>query len=196
MSPDIKSLWQNQPMEDTQVSLSDLQSRAASLKNRVRWRNVVLYLYSLFNIVAGGWLIYRQVFPAMTYPMILMIGAHLFVLWQVVTRVGNRRAPDGSTGQAGLSFLREQFERQRKALSGAWLWYILPFMPPFVWELGIWLHNILARPDSTVQAAQLRMFAATIVGAILFWGTVFWLFQRGARRWKDELRALDGVAAE
>jgi hypothetical protein len=196
MSPDIKTLWQTQPVEDTPVSLSDLQSRARSLRSRVRWRNVALYLYSLFNIVAGGWLIYKRVFPLMTYPMILMIGAHLFVLWQVVTRVGGRRAPDGSSGQAGLNFLREQFERQRNALGRAWLWYILPFMPPFLWELGIWLHNILAHPGTSSQAAGVRMFAATVVGAIVFWGTVWWLFQRGARRWKEELRALDGVAAE
>lgn len=195
MSPDIKTLWQSQPMEDTPVSLSDLQSRAAALKSRVRWRNVVLYLYSLFNIVAGGWLIYKQVFPAMTYPMILMIGAHLFVLWQVVRRVGSHRIPDGATGQAGLSFLRGQFERQRTALSRAWLWYILPFMPPFLWELGIWLHNILAKAGPA-QAMRLLLFSATIVSAILFWGTVYWLFQRGARRWNNELRALDGVAAE
>ena len=196
MSPDIKTLWQNQTMEDTPVSLSDLQSRAASLKSRVRWRNVVLYLYSAFNIVAGGWLVYKRVFPAMTYPMVLMIVAHLFVLWQVVTRAGNRRVPAGSTGKAGLSYLREQFERQQNALSWAWLWYIAPFMPPFLWELGIWLHNILAHPATPAQAAAIRLFGATIVGAILFWGTVYWLFQRGARRWKKELQALDGVAAE
>jgi len=196
MSPDIKTVWQSQPMEDTPVSLSDLQSRASALKSRVRWRNVVLYLYSAFNIVAGGWLIYKRVFPLMTYPMILMIAAHLFVLWQVVRRAGNRRIPEGSTGLAGLSYLREQFERQRRALSSAWLWYILPFMPPFLWELGIWLHNILAHPGTAAQAASLRMFVATVVGAVLFWGTVWWLFQRGARRWRSELRALDGVAAE
>jgi hypothetical protein len=195
MSPDIKSLWQSQPMEENTVSLSDLQARARAMRGSVRWRNVVLYIYSLFNIVAGGWLIYHHVFPKMVYPMLLMIGAHLFVVWQVATRIGARRAPEGA-GQAGLSFLRQQYERQRKALSQAWLWYIAPFMPPFLWELAIWLNAILGHPETPTQAVQIRLFAATIVGAILFWGTVWWLFQRGARRWKDEIGALDRVRAE
>jgi hypothetical protein len=196
MTRDIKTLWQNQPMEETAVSLADLQSRAEAFRRRIRWRNAVLYLYSVFNIVVGGWLIYKRVFPTMIYPMLLMIAAHLFVLWQVVTRIGGRRVPESATGQASLSFLRQQYEQQREALSGAWLWYIMPFMLPFLWELVIWLGGILAHPGTAAQAANIRHFALTITGAILFWGTVWWLFQRGARHWQQEIGELDRIRAE
>jgi hypothetical protein len=196
MTPDIKTLWQNQPTEETTVSLADLQSRAHAFRRRIRWRNAVLYLYSVLNIVGGGWLIYTRVFPTMIYPMLLMIAAHLFVLWQVVTRIGGRPVPESATGQAGLSFLRQQYEQQREALSRAWLWYIAPFMLPFLWELAIWLRGILAHPGTAAQAASIRQFAMTIVAAILFWGTVWWLFQRGARHWQQEIGALDRIRAE
>jgi hypothetical protein len=196
MSPDFKTLWQNQPMEEAAVSLSDLQSRASAFRRRVRWRNAILYLYSVFNVVVGGWLIYRRVFPTMIYPMLLMIAAHLFVLWQIVTRVGGHGAAESSLGQVSSNFLRQRYEQQRNALGRAWLWYILPFMPPFLWELAIWLRAILAHPGTPAQAASIRLFAMTIVGAVLFWGTVWWLFQRGARHWQKEIGMLDRVLAE
>ncbi|HEX3653586.1 MAG TPA: hypothetical protein VHU18_12260 [Rhizomicrobium sp.] len=196
MSPDIKTIWQNQPVEETPVSLSDLQSRAQAFRRRVRWRNAALYLYSLFNIVVGGWLIYRRVFPTLIYPMLLMIAAHLFVLWQVVTRIGENRVPESSLTHGGLDYLRQQYERQRQGLGRAWLWYIAPFMGPFLWELAIWLRGILAHPGTPAQAANIRLFVMTIVSAILFWGTVWWLFRRGARRWQAEIAGLDRIRAE
>jgi hypothetical protein len=196
MNPDIKSLWQSQPIEETTVSFSDLHARAKAFRSRVRWRNALLYLYSLFNIVVAGWLIYRRLFPTMIYPMLLMIGAHVFVVWQVVTRLGGHSLPESSAGEAGLNFLRQRYEQQRNALRRASLWYIAPFMPPFLWELAIWLRTILAHPGTAAQAASIRLFVMTVGGAILFWGTVWWLFQRGARHWQEEIGALDRIRAE
>jgi hypothetical protein len=196
VSLDIKTLWQNQSLEETTVSLADLQSRAQTFRRRILIRNGILYLYSLFNIAMGGWLIYRRVFPTMIYPMLLMIAAHLFVLWQVVRRIGAPGVPEGFAGRAGLSFLRQQYEQQREALSRAWLWYIVPFMPPFLWELAIWLRNILTHPGTATQAASIRLFMLTIVTAIIFWSVIWWLFLRGARHWKRELTGLECIEAE
>ncbi len=196
MNPDIKTLWQKQPMEERTVSLAELQSRAQMFRRRIRWRNGILYLYSLFNIVVGAWLIYRGVFPRMIYPMLLMIAAHLFVVWQVVTRIGSHGIRENSAGQPGLHFLREQYEQQREALARAWLWYMVPFMPPFLWELAIWLRAILAHPGTPAHERAIRLFVMTLAGAILFWGTVLWLFQRGARHWKAQIGALERIQAE
>lgn len=196
MSPDLKTLWQSQTMEEMAVSLSDLKARARSVRRRIATRNLVLYAYGLFNIVAGGWLIYAGYFPTMRYPMLLMIAAHFFVLWQVVTRVGGRSAPSDTAGQPGVSFLRNEFERQRRALSNAWAWYFLPFMPAFLWELGIWLRAILVHWGSAAAASNFRAFTIVVVSAIVFWGVVLLFFARGARRWQSELTALDQVRAE
>ena len=199
MSPerdDLRTLWQSQPMEDMTVSLSDLKARARSLRRRIAARNVLLYAYGLLNIVAGGWLIYAGYFPTMRLPMLLMIAAHFFVLWQVVTRTGRRRAPSDSAGQSSLSFLRSEFERQRRALANAWAWYFLPFMPAFLWELGIWLRAIIVHWGSAAAASNLRSFAIVVMSAVVFWSVVLLFFARGARRWASELGALDHVGAE
>lgn len=193
---DIKTLWQSQPMEEMTVSLSDLKTRASAFRRRVATRNLVLYAYGLFNIAAGAWLIYAGYFPTMRYPMLLMIAAHFFVLWQVVTRVGGRSVPSEFAGQSGVSFLRDAFERQRRALANAWAWYILPFMPAFLWELAIWYRAILTHWGSAAAASNLRSFAVVVVSAIVFWGVVFVFFARGARRWQSELAALDQVISE
>jgi len=195
-SDDLKTLWQSQTVEEMTVSLSDLKARARGARRRVATRNFVLYAYGLFNIVAGGWLVYAGYFPTMRYPMLLMIAAHLFVLWQVVTRVGGRGLPAGTASQPAMSFLRDEFERQRSALANAWIWYFLPFMPAFLWELGIWLSAILAHWGSRSAEANLLSFAIVVVSAIVFWSLVLLFFARGARRWASELRVLEGVGAE
>jgi hypothetical protein len=194
--PDIRTIWQTQPTEDIAVTLSDLQARTRKFRARVRGRNIALYIYSLFNIAAGAALIWAGRFPTMKYPMLLMIAAHLFVLWQVAYRVGNRAVLAGMPGQEVIDYLRHEFERQRRALSQAWFWYIAPFMPPFLWELAIWFRTIAAHPGSPTHAASVGLFTATVIVAIVFWSTVWMLFWRGARRWKAEMAALDRLGAE
>jgi hypothetical protein len=192
---DIKTIWQTQPTEEMTVSLSDLHARTETFRSRVRLRNAVLYVYGLFNIAAGGALVWAGIFPKMAYPMLLMIAAHFFVLWQVATRVTGRELPADLPGQSVVSFLRHEFERQRRALSSAWAWYIVPFMPAFLWELAIWFQAIQAHAGTPAHDAATRMFVATIVAAIVFWSAVWLLFARGANRWKTERDALDSAIA-
>ncbi|HXM00372.1 MAG TPA: hypothetical protein VN932_10620 [Rhizomicrobium sp.] len=162
----------------------------------MRARNVALILYSLANIAAGGALIWYGYFPSMRYPMLLMIAAHLFVLWQVAIRVSLRDQPAGLPGQALIDFLKGESERQRDALSAAWLWYIFPFMPAFLWELGIWANAILSHPDGAAKTGNIRLFALVVVAAILFWGAVWLFFARGAKRLKGQIDALDRLRGE
>jgi hypothetical protein len=187
----IASIWKNQPSEEITVNLSDLKNRAQSARDRVRLRNAILYLYSLLNIAASVVLIAKGYFPSMRYPMLLMIAAHLFVLWQVVSRVGGSSMPAGLAGSAVLDYLRQEFERQRKALSGAWLWFIAPFMPAFLWELAIWFGAIEQHWGTPAAAHALALFGATVAVAIVFWGTVWLLFALGARRWRLREEALE-----
>lgn len=190
----VRTIWQQQPIEEMTMSVSDLNARARAFVRRVRSRNIILYLYSLLNIVAGGALIYLGYFPLMKYPMILMIAAHLFVLWQVVFRARARRMDD-AVGHSGVGFLREQYERQRQALSTAWLWYILPFMPALLWELAIWYGAIQTKTGDVAATGQ-RNFLIVVAGAVVFWGIVWLLFANGARRWRGKIAELDRVAAE
>jgi len=192
---DIKTAWQNQPVEEhTVLTIQDLRLRAVQLQARLSRRNLLLYLYSAFNIVASLWLIVTDKFPTMQAPMLLMIVAHLFVLWQVWHRFVPRQLPPQSTGQDALHFHRQELERQHGAVANAWLWYIAPFMPAFIWELIIWLHRIDV--GTVAGTAAMKLFGLVVFSAALFWGCVWLLFSRHATRLELELHRLSGIKAE
>jgi hypothetical protein len=192
---DIKAAWQSQPIEEnTMTTIEDLRLRADKMRARFNRRNLLLYVYGAFNIVAGLWLIANDSFPNMKAPMLLMVGAHLFVLWQVWRRFGLGQMAPPVSGQTALQFHRQEVERQHRAVARAWLWYILPFMPPFIWELLIWQNRIDA---STAEgAAAMKVFVLVVVCAALFWGCVWLLFSRHATRLELELARLNSIRAE
>jgi hypothetical protein len=116
------------------------------------------------------------------------------VLWQVWRRFGLSKMPAETSGQSALQFHRRELERQHGAVAKAWLWYIAPFMPAFIWELAIWLRSIdVATPDG---AASMKVFGLVVLSAILFWGCVWLLFSRHASRLELELERLATVRAE
>src|SRR5882672_1159211 len=128
---DLKTVWKTQPVEEnTMITLSDIRTRACRFQARIRWRNVALYAYSLVNIGLSVWLIASGRLSAFKYPMLLMVAAHLLVLWQINRRMAARPLPGDMAEQPVLDFHRHELERQADGLSRAWLWYIAPFMPP------------------------------------------------------------------
>jgi hypothetical protein len=192
---DIKSAWQRQHIEEhTMLTIHDLRLRANRLRARLNLRNWALYLYSAFNIVAGLWLVAHDSFPNMKAPMLLMIVAHLFVLWQVWRRFGLSKPPPETSGQNALQFHRQELERQHHAVANAALWYIAPFMPALIWELAIWYGKLeLATAGG---AATQKVFVLVVLAAILFWTCVWLLFSRHAARLMLELERLSHVKAE
>jgi len=135
---DIKALWQRQTVEEKEmITLSDIRERALKVQSGMRWRNIGLYIWSSFNIVAGLWLLQSPRLSDYRYPMGLMIAAHLFVLWQIKHRIATRPMPEELAARTALNHHRQELERQHDALANAWLWYIVPFMPALIWELAI-----------------------------------------------------------
>jgi len=191
---DLKTVWKTQkPEVNAMTSLAEVRARAAQVQAGIRWRNVALYAYSAFSILVSLWLVGRGAFPAMRYPMLLMVAAHLFVLWQINRRITARRLPDEMAAQPAIDFHRGQLERQAHGLSRAWLWYMMPFLVPFAWELGIMLHRIQtgeAPPDAP------RLFAMFVVTALLFWTAVLLAFSRAALKARLEIARLAALKAE
>jgi len=194
---DLKTVWKTQPVEDNgMITLSDIRTRADRFQAHVRMRNVVFYAYALFNIVASFWLIATGRLSAFLYPMLLMVAVHLFVLWQVNRRIGARPLPGELGGRSALDFYRGELKRQADGLSRAGLWYIAPFMPPFVWELAIWAQRIQARAVETSQAADYRLFLFSIIGAVFFWTAVWLAFSRANLKLQLQIERLNTVMAE
>lgn len=192
---DIKDSWKNQPIEEIVVmNIKDLTSNAERLHARISRRNLYLYTYSIVNLLIYVWALSTGRFSRFLLPSLLMMAAHLFVSWQVWKRFTPRRAPLQNSGQALLQFNRQELERQHGAVAKAWLWYIAPFWPPFLWQLTIWFQRIdLARPEGR---AILFAFQMTVLVAVFFWSFVWMLFSRHATRLELELERLSRVRIE
>jgi hypothetical protein len=194
---DLKTVWQNQPTEETgMITISDIRARADKFQAHVRTRNVIFYAYATFNIVASAWLIASGRLAAYLYPMLVMIAVHLFVLWQVNRRIGARHLPGDMGGRPALDYYRDELRRQRDNLSRAWLWYIAPFMPPFVWELVIWMGRIQMRALERGVPPRYLLFSFSIFGAVCFWSAVWLAFSRASSRLELQIERLNAVKAE
>lgn len=194
---ELKTAWKTQPVEEnSMITLSDIRARADKFQSHVRKRNVIFYAYALFNIVVSIWLIATGRWDEFLYPMLLMIAAHLWVLWQVNRRIGARPVPGEMGGRPALDFYRDELKRQVEGLSRAWLWYIAPFMPPFIWELAIWVQRIEARAAATSMPANYQLFLFSILGAVFFWSAVWLAFSRASLRLELQIERLNAVKAE
>ena len=125
--------------------------------------------------------------------MLLMVAAHLLVLWQINRRTATRRLPADMAAQSALDFHREQLERQAHGLSRAWLWYMLPFSVPFVWELGIMLTRI---QTGQLPPQSFHLFVFLIVVAVCFWTAVLLAFSRSTLRVRLQIERLNALKAE
>lgn len=190
---DIKALWRSQNVEEKDmITLSDIRDRARTFQLRTHWRNVVLYAYGVLNIAASIWLIQSGRLAEYTYPMLLMIGAHLFVLWQVNRRIGARPLPEQLAARTALDHYRAELERQRDALANAWLWYILPFWPAFLWEVWIRVFAVNNVPPN----ANRLIIIFIVLGGIFFWTAVWLAFSRAALKLQLQLEKLKLVEVE
>jgi hypothetical protein len=193
---DLKTVWKTQPPEDGMITLTDARARADKFQSRIRLRNVVFYVYALFNVAASVWLIASGRLSAFLYPMLVMIAAHLWVLWQVNRHIGARPMPGETGGRPSLDFYRDELKRQGNGLSRAWLWYIAPFIPPYLWELVIWQQRIEARAVATSMPANYLLFLFSILGAMFFWAAVWLAFSRASVRLELEIARLNALKAE
>jgi len=194
---DIKTVWQTQTTEETDmISLAEIRSRATRLKNWVLWRNLALYVYSIANIAVTAWLIstgQHKAYMRYEAPGLLLVAAHLFVIWQLWWRTSLRALPGDLMGRAALDYLRHQLERQRDALSSAWLWYIAPFMPGLIWE--VWMRANL-HPADIPPGYDHALVLYLVMAALFFWTSVGLAFSWAAARLDVRLEQLNTLKAE
>jgi hypothetical protein len=191
---DLKTVWITQPLEVNEMStLVEVRARADRFQSGIRWRNVGLYAYSASSIIFSFWLIARGALPLMKYPLLLTVAAQLVVLWQINRRITARHLPGDMAAQPALDFHRQQLERQARGLSHAWLWYMMPFLIPFVWELGIGLHRIHA---GVAPPQNLRVIVNYLIIAVCFWTAVLLAFSRARLRVQLQIERLNALKAE
>jgi hypothetical protein len=68
-------------------------------------------------------------------------------------------------------------------------------MPPFLWELAIWLHRIQIHAVSIPQGTSYRLFFLCVLGAVFFWTAVWLAFSRAALRLQLQINELEPAEA-
>jgi hypothetical protein len=127
MSKDIRTVWQSQTREPSNVSLELIRYKAQQLEGAIRHQAVGVYVVMLGIVAASLYISWRvdQIF--------IRIGAAVLVLWALSlayqARKGvwpGRLAPD-ATLKVSLDFYRQELERHRFYLraAGKALWPVL-----------------------------------------------------------------------
>ena len=128
----VLEIWQNQPVEVTKMSLTEIRRRADKLEHRVWWRNAREYAASL------GAAVMLACSFATTHDVLSRIAFGLFfagLIWIVVQlhRKGSAKSlPTGLDTVANLRFYRVELERQRELVTSVWSWYLAPLIPGFI----------------------------------------------------------------
>lgn len=193
-SPDIKTLWQNQTVEGTIVTLEDIRGRAAKFQRRIRSRNLGEYIAGAFGVAIFGLYVWYLPGWMMKLGSVLSIAALLLVTWQLHRRGRARGVPDGATAVGLLAFHRAELARQREALRTVWLWYIMPFVPgAALIVLGRYFqHHVSGRTPAMdhmiiVLIAIIMVLACVIIGLLNMWG---------AARLQNRIDELDKLRTE
>lgn len=126
---DVKNLWQGQPVESPQISLTDLHPKARKFEKRVRWRNRREYAGVAIVIASFGYYIGEFPTPVVRIGCGLVIAGALFVVYALHKRGSARPVPAEMAYRTCLDFHRSELQRQRDLLRTVWSWYLLPFVP-------------------------------------------------------------------
>jgi hypothetical protein len=191
MSPDdAKTLWRNQPSEETVVTLDNIRDRAEQFQSQVRRRNMREYLAAPVVVVVCG--VFMWFFPGwmMKTGSALFIIAVLLVVWQLHKRAAAKMLP-GNSGMPLVVFHREALIRQRDALRSVGTWYLAPFIPGFV-LLVLGRYFQFHAPGRTL-AWDRQIIILCAIMAVLAFGIVWVLNAWGAERLQRKIDQLDGL---
>lgn len=187
--PDLKDLWQQQPVEYDAMTLEHIRGKATAFQKKIRRRNLVEYVAMGLVMLGFSPLLLRTEAWMMQVGGALMILATLYIGWQLHRRGSARTAPE--SGAALADFHRSELVRQHQAIRSAGVWYIAPTIPGMVMiTLGRWFQH--HAPGRTLEVDRTIIALCTIIVALAL--LVTWLIQRlGAHRLQKEIDDLDAL---
>jgi hypothetical protein len=140
----IRNVWQNQSIDEGEVSLEKIQQRAkASRRNRFEYIAIALAVFA-FGFY-GLW----------NHKMAIRIGSSveiaglLYVAYQLHKKARAEVLPEDCGFECCVNFYGKELERQRDALRSIWRWYLGPMIPGLAVLIGGDL--VTKRPDSFGQ---------------------------------------------
>jgi hypothetical protein len=181
---DVKSIWQNQSVEGTTMSLEEIKKKIGQLQKKIRQRSVVVGLALLCLVVVCVRLLFKagNLIEGIGAALLVIgagyVGYQLLLIRKKPASVIRENEP-----LASAVFYRTELERQRDFHRGLWLWSRLVIVVPGVLVLLIGI--AIERPE---RIHWIRLNAAAIV--------VLAVLQvarnlRLARKYQGEIDALD-----
>lgn len=151
---DLKMLWREQPSEEQDLRLENLQARVQAELVRIRRARVLLVLAAL----AGMGLFVRLAVSAPTDLLRLgegLMAAGYLLLLAIGWRRLARTSPD--TAETCVAFLRQSLAQRRDTARGGWLVLAAPLLP------GLWVTFIGLATAAGRQWQQMLPIAALLV---------------------------------
>jgi len=189
MDDSIKSLWQSLPSETLVFNEAQLRTRARKFQAKIKRRNFIEYssfvfLFGLIIYVMMG--IENLVWQDWVLSGLMVIGA-IIALWGYYRLAGAKKAPEHS-GSNLLEFMRHELTRQRDYAATGWRWYLLPFLPSFIFFI---IERWVGADSDLTKLTDFRHTLLILTALMITLGcaTVFWQWIQAAKfqRQLDEL---------
>jgi hypothetical protein len=181
---DVKTIWQNQSVEGTTMSLEEIKKKMGQLQKKVRRRNMVGGFGTLFLAVVCARFLFKAGNPIEGIAAgLLVIGAGYVGYQFLLIRKKPAAVIRENEPLASAMFYRIELERQRDFHRGLWLWSRLVMVVPGVVVLLI--GRALEHPE---RIHRIRLNAAAfVVLAVLTVARQL----RLARKYQREIDALE-----
>ncbi len=182
---DARSVWQNQAVEGTKMSLDEIHRKADRFRTGLRRQNLFAYILMIVLVGAVGWI---TVWSRPTNLIIRMGGCllvlgGLYIGYHIYIRGGHRSIPPDAGFADCLNFYRSELELLRDFHNAVWLRFLAIIPGYMVFCLGL---AMASRKDALLLGA-----VALIALAIGFYGLR--LHHRLGRRVQRQIDALNAA---
>jgi hypothetical protein len=183
MPDDPLGVWQNQPLENHPMQLEEIRRKARQFEKTIRNRNRREYIAALFVVMAFTYYIFKFTDVWIRAGSALIIAGTFYVMYQLYRRASPEAAPGDLGLTASLAFHRRELERQRDLLQSIWSWYLGPLVP----GLLVFTKGVMQR-----LGPGILLFTVQAV----FFGGVWWINRRGAKRLSRQIAELDNLGSQ
>ena len=181
---DPKTIWQNQRLEATQMSIDEIRSKARSFERKIRRRNLREYVAAAVIAAGFGFFAWHFPLPVMRVGFIAVAVGALCFAYELHRRGSSQAEPKDLATTGSLDFYIRQLERQRNLLDQSWKWMI-------------WLiPGMIVLMAGAIVVTPIRKTAPFLVLAILWTATWLWIMLRRNKRKASSLqREIDELGA-
>jgi hypothetical protein len=173
---DLKTVWQSQNPEATQMSIDEIRTRVRNFERKIRRRNLREYVAAAVIAAGFAFFAWHSPLPIVRVGHALVAVGALYLGYQLYRRASSKTVPRELGAMGCLDFHLKQLERERYFLDNSWKWGIglisglivvmagaitagflgkaLPFLLLTCLWIATWLWMMLKRNKRKARALQ------------------------------------------